>query len=114
MAGGWANSPGGWAPPNHARPCLRHYDVLSPMLYLHTFIFNIITDGVSVLEELISPPDVLSHALIERGYDLDCYTDYNPLSRGQYHIYSLPFVMDRMHIHLNTNFFFESRNVFHY
>ncbi len=76
-------------------------DILSPMLYLHTFIFNIITEGVRVLEELISPPDVLSHALIERGYDLDCYTDYNPLSRGQYHIYSLPFVMDRMHIHSN-------------
>ncbi|CAF1091833.1 unnamed protein product [Rotaria sordida] len=76
-------------------------DILSPMLYLHTFIFNIISDGVRVLEELISPPDVLSHALVERGYDLDCYTDYNLLSRGQYHIYSLPFVMDRMHIHSN-------------
>jgi hypothetical protein len=25
MAGGWANSPGGWAPPNHALPWIRHY-----------------------------------------------------------------------------------------
>ncbi len=24
MAGGWANSPGGWAAPNHALPWLRH------------------------------------------------------------------------------------------
>jgi hypothetical protein len=25
MVGGWANSPGGWAPPNHALPWIRHY-----------------------------------------------------------------------------------------
>ncbi|CAF0855471.1 unnamed protein product [Adineta steineri] len=42
------------------------YDIVSPMLYLHTFIFNIITDGVTALEELIPPPNVLSYALVER------------------------------------------------
>ncbi len=75
------------------------HDIVSQLLNLRTFIFSIITEGVDLSEELIPSHDVISHALIERGYDLDCYTDYNVFNRGQCHIYSLPFTMDHMHIH---------------
>ena len=75
------------------------HDILSQMLNVRKFIFNIITEGVQMPEELFPPFDVFNQALVERGYDFNCYTDYNVFSKGQCHIYSLPFTMDRMHIH---------------
>jgi len=74
-------------------------DILSKMSHLHTFIFNIISQNVTINEELLPTPDDVEHELLERGYCVDCYTDYNVLSRGKCHIYSLPFTMDSMHIH---------------
>ncbi|CAF1128479.1 unnamed protein product [Adineta ricciae] len=74
-------------------------DIPKQMLHLNRFIFNIITEGVTLFEEFIPSSEVLCRALVERGYDFDCYTDYNPLSRGLCHIYSLPFTVDCMHIH---------------
>ncbi|CAF0979132.1 unnamed protein product [Adineta steineri] len=40
------------------------YDIVSPMLYLDTFISNTITDGVTILEELIPPPNGLNDLAI--------------------------------------------------
>ncbi|UJR11917.1 hypothetical protein I4U23_016095 [Adineta vaga] len=74
-------------------------DILSHMLNLHTFTFNIITEGVDLSEEFLPSIGDISRPLVKRGFNLDCYTDYNMLSRGQCHIYSLPFNMDCMHIH---------------
>ena len=74
-------------------------DILSKMSHLHTFIFNIISENVTIDEELIPTPDNIERALIQRGYNVNCYTDYNELSKSQCHIYSLPFTMDSMEIH---------------
>jgi len=44
MVGGWARSPGGWAPPNHALPWLRHYphpqDILNLPYFSAMFFFE--------------------------------------------------------------------------
>ncbi|CAF1414639.1 unnamed protein product [Rotaria sordida] len=74
-------------------------DILSKMSHLHTFIFNIITQNVIMAEEFLPAPDDVQRELIQRGYNVNCYTDYNVLNNGQCHIYSLPFIMERMHIH---------------
>ncbi|CAF5179822.1 unnamed protein product, partial [Rotaria magnacalcarata] len=50
-------------------------------------------------EELLPTPDDVKRALIQRGYNVNCYTDYSVFSNGQCHIYSLPFTMDRMYTH---------------
>ncbi|CAF3504874.1 unnamed protein product [Rotaria socialis] len=74
-------------------------DILSKMSYLHTFIFNIITYNVRMDEELLPTPDDVKRALIQREYNVNCYTDYSAFNNGQCHIYSLPFAMDRMYTH---------------
>ncbi|CAF1143331.1 unnamed protein product [Rotaria sordida] len=76
-------------------------DILSKMLYLHTFICNIITGNVVMDAEFLPAPDDVRHPLIEKGYNVNGYTDYTNLSNGLCHIYSVPFTMDRMHIHSN-------------
>ncbi|CAF2713309.1 unnamed protein product [Rotaria sp. Silwood2] len=76
-------------------------DILSKMLYLHTFIFNIITGNVIMDAKFLPTPDDVVRPLIEKGYNVNCYTDYSDFSDGKCHIYSLPFTMDRMHIHSN-------------
>jgi hypothetical protein len=74
-------------------------DILSKMSYLHTFIFSIITEIFTMHEELLPTPDDVVRALIERGYKVNCYTDYTKFSMGQCHIYSLPFTMERIDTH---------------
>ncbi|CAF4212839.1 unnamed protein product [Rotaria sp. Silwood2] len=73
-------------------------DILSKMSYLHTFIFNIITEDVTMDEEHLPVPDDAKSGLIQRGYNVNCYVDYNVLSKAECHIYSIPFSMDSMEI----------------
>jgi len=76
-------------------------DILNKLSYLHTFIFNIITEFVTMDEELLPTADDVGRALIQKGYKVSCYTDYNGFCQGQCHIYSLPFTLDCMHTHSN-------------
>ncbi|CAF1097075.1 unnamed protein product [Adineta steineri] len=76
-------------------------DILSKMLDLHTFIFNIITDRVIIEEEFLPTSDYILRPLIEKGYNAECYTDYSPMNNSQCHIYSLPFTFERMHMLTN-------------
>jgi hypothetical protein len=71
-------------------------NILNKMSHLHTFIFNIITHSVIMDEELLPTPDDVGRPLIERGYNVECYTDYCKIQMGQCHIYSLPFTLERM------------------
>jgi hypothetical protein len=76
-------------------------DILNKISHLHTFIFNIITQGVIMDEELLPTPDNVGRALIQRGHNVECYTDYCVLDRVQCHIYSFPFTMERMNTFTN-------------
>ncbi|CAF1530911.1 unnamed protein product [Rotaria sp. Silwood1] len=76
-------------------------DILSNMSHLHTFIFNIITDSVIIDEELLPTPDHVVRPLIEKGYNVKCYTDYCTINKGQCHIYSLPFTLECMYMFTN-------------
>jgi hypothetical protein len=69
------------------------------MSCLHTFDFNIITEIYGPGEEFLPTPDDVERALTERGYKVKCYTDYTKFSKGQCHIYSLPFTMERIDTH---------------
>ncbi|CAF3472364.1 unnamed protein product [Rotaria socialis] len=71
-------------------------DILSEMSHLHTFIFNIITQSTMMNKELLPTPDDVSRPLIQRGYNVGCYTDFCQMEMCQCHIYSLPFTMERM------------------
>jgi len=74
-------------------------DALSKMIYLHTVTFNIITRNVIMDAEFLPTPDDVRRPLMEKGYNVNCYTDCSDFSNGQCHLYSLPFTLDRMHIH---------------
>jgi hypothetical protein len=39
-------------------------------------------------EELLPTPDDVGLALIQRGYNVECYTDYCTINMGQCHVYS--------------------------
>ena len=51
-------------------------NILNKMSYLHTFIFNIITEYITIDEELLPTPDDIGRPLIQRGYNVNCYIDY--------------------------------------
>ncbi|CAF2142563.1 unnamed protein product [Rotaria magnacalcarata] len=74
-------------------------NILNRMSYLQTFIFNIITEYVTMDEERLPTLDDIEQPLIQRGFNVNCYTDYNEFYKGQCHIYSLPYTIDCMHIH---------------
>ena len=72
-------------------------DIISKMSCLNSFIFDIVTQGVILEEELLPTSDDVRRALIQRGYNVGCYIDYLYNTFGRCHIYSLPFIMKRMH-----------------
>jgi hypothetical protein len=78
-------------------------DFISKMSHLRTFIFNILSQNVIINQELSPTSDDVERELIERGYYVNSYTDNNFLSKGECHIYSLPFTMNHMKIH-SSNF----------
>jgi hypothetical protein len=71
-------------------------DIINKMPYLHTFIFDIVTEHVTINEENLPTSDDVRHALIQRGYNVGCYIDYHETESGRCHIYSLPFTMNRI------------------
>lgn len=73
--------------------------ILNPLVNLRALHFSVISERVGLIEELHPSPAVLTRALIERGHNVCCYTDYNVLSQGHCHLYSLPFTMDHFRIH---------------
>jgi hypothetical protein len=78
-------------------------EILSKMSHLRTFNFDIATEHVIMDKELLPTSDDVRHRLIQRGYNVDCYIDYNIDGKGRCHFYSLPFTMERMHS-LTNNF----------
>jgi len=71
-------------------------DIISKMPYLHTFIFDIVTEYVIINEKLLPTSDDVRRALIQRGYNVGCYIDYVCNRTGRCHIYSLPFTLERI------------------
>jgi hypothetical protein len=79
-------------------------DILSKMPHLRTFTCDIVTEHVIMDKELLPTTDDVRYALIQRGYNVDCYIDYyDARGMGRCHIYSLPFTMERLH-RLTNNF----------
>jgi hypothetical protein len=72
-------------------------DIINNMPCLNSFIFDIVTQGVTIDEELLPKSDEVLCALIPRGYNVGCYIDYLYNTFGRCHIYSLPFTMKRIH-----------------
>jgi len=72
------------------------------MPYLQSFSFDIVTKTIGINQEPLMTSYDIRRAFIQRGHRIDCYVDYHTGS-GRCHIYSLPFVMERMH-RVNNNF----------
>ncbi|CAF4548961.1 unnamed protein product [Rotaria socialis] len=73
-----------------------HNYILNSMPHLHSFFFDIVTERVRLDQQLRpSPGDILS-AFIERGYNADCYINYDHHGLGRCHVYSLPFNMEHI------------------
>jgi hypothetical protein len=70
--------------------------ILSQMPYLHTFHFDIVTDHVTINQQHRPTPDDIRRTFMERGYNVDCYINYQFYNSGRCHVYSLPFHMERM------------------
>jgi len=71
------------------------------MPYLQSFIFDIVTETVEINKESLPSSYDIRRTFIQRGQHVDCYVDYYRTS-GRCHIYSLPFVMERMHAVTNN------------
>ena len=80
-------------------------DIISNMPYLHTFMFDIVTEHVTIDEKYLPTYDDICRALIQKGYNVDCYIDYQCNGGGRCHIYSLPFTMERINT-ITTTFLF--------
>lgn len=74
-------------------------NIINKMPYMQTFTFNIVTELVTMDEEFLPTSDNVKCALIQKGYNVGCYTDYSRFHQGQCHIYSLPYTMNRMDIY---------------
>ena len=72
-------------------------EVLSLMSKLNRFQFDISCDRTIVDSTSKPTSDFIRRTFIENGYDADCYIDNPRDDIGRYHIYSLPFTMDRIH-----------------
>jgi len=72
-------------------------NIHSQMPHLDTFHFDIVTDHVLINEQ---QPKVTSNHIrrtfMERGYHVDCYTDYRVFGTGRCHVYSVPSQMERI------------------
>ncbi|CAF1135525.1 unnamed protein product [Rotaria sp. Silwood1] len=72
-------------------------DIIIKIPYLHTFIFDIVTEDVIINKAYLPTSDDVRRAFIQKGYNVDCYIDYlwNE-RRSQCHIYPLPFTIKRI------------------
>jgi hypothetical protein len=79
--------------------------ILSQMVHLHTFHFDIATEYVSInLQQPKPTRDDIRRTFTERGYHADCYIDYQFYNSGRCHVYSLPFHSERM-CHITHSFY---------
>jgi hypothetical protein len=79
------------------------YYILSKMVHLHTFIFDIVTECVMIYAQPELSPDDIRRTFIEKGHHVDCYIDYHYRNIGRCHVYSLPFNMERIR-HITHSF----------
>jgi hypothetical protein len=71
--------------------------ILGQMPHLHTFDFDIVTEYVSINEQLPRPtPDDIRRTFMERGRHVDCYIDYQFTGSGRCHVYAVPCYMERL------------------
>jgi len=69
-------------------------EILNRMLCLRHFMFDIVTEYVRMHEEDLPLSDQVIYPLVVRGYNVNCYCDYNYACRsGRCHIYSNPSTM---------------------
>ncbi|CAF2142581.1 unnamed protein product [Rotaria magnacalcarata] len=59
-------------------------DIFSKMPYLHTYIFNIISEIITSDEELLPTPFDVTHALVQRRFKMNCHTDYTIFFNDQH------------------------------
>jgi len=78
-------------------------EILSHMPYLHTFIFDIVTEYVVIEEDQLPTYDDIRRPLVEKGHNTDCYIDYDPAVIIRCHLYSVPLDMHQMHF-ISNNF----------
>jgi len=72
-------------------------EVLSYMSYLHTFMFDIVSDDTIINQHFKPSVDDIRRTFIQNGHHIDCYIDYYTKEIGRCHVYSLPFTMERIH-----------------
>ncbi len=68
-------------------------NIISKMPYLHTFIFDIVTEYVRIDRKHLKSSDDIRRPLIQKGYNVACYMDRLSTGIHRCHIYSLPFTM---------------------
>jgi hypothetical protein len=70
-------------------------NILNYMSHLHAFIFDIVTEPVTINQQLKPSSDDIRRTFIQGEHYFDCYVDYCSTSRlGRCHVYSLPFTME--------------------
>ena len=70
--------------------------IFSQMWYLHTCVFDIITDFIRSTGHFEPSVDDIRHTFIQRGYNADCYIDWHDFSLRRCHVYSIPLNMEQM------------------
>ncbi|CAF3397645.1 unnamed protein product [Rotaria sp. Silwood2] len=78
-------------------------EILSHMLHLQTFHFDIVTQYITINEEPRPCSDSIRRTFTEAGRDTDCYVDYYLNGTGRCHVYSLPFTLERIR-HISHSF----------
>jgi hypothetical protein len=68
-------------------------NIISKMPYLHTFIFDIVTECSRFDGKYLQSSDDIRRPLIQKGYHVACYMDRPSDGIRRCHIYSLPFTM---------------------
>jgi hypothetical protein len=68
-------------------------NIINTMPYLHTFIFDIVTECVTIDQEHLQSSYDIQRPLIQKGYHVACYINYLPAGIHRCHIYSLPVTM---------------------
>jgi hypothetical protein len=74
---------------------------LRQLPYLHTFVFDIVTEHVIINEQVNPSFDDIRRTFIQRGYNVDGYIDCNnylDTMWGRCHVYSLPSDMEYLQL----------------
>ncbi len=71
--------------------------IISHLTHLHTFIIDFVTEDVRLHPQVMPSPDDIRRTFIQNNHNVDCYIEYHSALQGRCHVYSLPFVMERIH-----------------